>query len=116
MRFGPKEIQRPGCCAVCINGEGAEFELAAQLAAAGLRGLGRRAKLNSVPVFAIWTPYRNIYASIYELKTETAKIDAKITELDAKIDAKIEETKTELKTDIEDMKQAIMAALADLKK
>ena len=51
MRFGPKEIQQPGCYVVCVNGEGAEFELAAQLAAAGLRSLGGRAKLNSVPVF-----------------------------------------------------------------
>ena len=34
-----------GCCVVCINGEGAEFEVAAKLAAAGLRTLSDRAKL-----------------------------------------------------------------------
>ena len=122
MRFGPQEIQQPGCCLVCINGEGAEFELAANLAATGLQQLGGGAKLNSVPVFAIWTPYRNVYASILdlrnnidELKNDTAKIDAKIDETNAKIDAKIDETNAkidELKTEIQTMQQAIIAAIS----
>eukprot|EP00439_Symbiodinium_sp_Y106_P084682 s519_g26.t1 len=127
MRFGPQEIQQPGCCVVCINGEGAEFEVAAKLAAAGLRTLSDRAKLNSVPVFAIWTPYRNVYASILDLCNSVDELNAKIdqtkTELEAKIDqtkteleTKIDQTKTEFKTDIENMKQDIIAALAALRK
>ena len=73
----------------------------------------------------IWTPYRNVYASISdlrnnidELKNETAKIDAKIdetkSELEAKIDqleATIDQTKSELKTDIQTMQQKITAAI-----
>ncbi|CAE7822606.1 unnamed protein product [Symbiodinium necroappetens] len=105
--------------------EGAlEFELV-DVTAAGLHRLGGRAKLKSVPVFVIWTPYRNVYASISdlrnnidELKNETAKTDAKIdetkSELEAKIDqleATIDQTKSELKTDIQTMQQKITAAI-----
>ena len=53
MHFGPREIRRPGCYVVCVEGEGALFELATKLAAEGLGSLGARAKLNVVPVFAI---------------------------------------------------------------
>ena len=81
---------------------------------------------NSVPVFAIWTPYRNVYASILDLCNSVDELNAKIdqtkTELEAKIDqtkteleTKIDQTKTEFKTDIENMKQDIIAALAALR-
>ena len=87
MQFGPSELQRPTACCVCLNGERPLFDLAAELAQAALRKQGDVAwRLASVPVFALWTPYRNVYAEIKSVNRRLDGVEKRLDGVEKRLD------------------------------
>ena len=93
LQFGPPELKSPTCCIFCINGDAALFEDAVHAARKSLSQAITCLSAVTVPVYAIWTEYRNTYAEIRAVKDELKELSAKsdrneaaIKELSAKSD------------------------------
>ena len=83
LQFGPPELKSPTCCVVCINGDAALFEDAVHAARKSL--FQATTCLSAVPVYAIWTEYRNTYAEIRAVKDELKELIAKSDRSEAAI-------------------------------
>ena len=83
LQLGPPELKSPTCCIVCINGDAALFE---DTVHAARKSLSQAITcLSAVPVYAIWTEYRNTYAEIRAVKDERKELSAKSVRSEAAI-------------------------------
>ena len=74
----------PKCFVICLNGEKAKFKTAAN----HIKGLFKSGKLDDwkilsegIPCLVTYTPYRNVYGALYDLKKD---IDSKFRDIDSK--------------------------------
>ena len=75
VSYGPEDFRKPAFLVVCLNGEKVKFDSAVLAVKDTLlpRVLGCNESspvIANFPVFAVWTPYRNVYAEIKTMKMD----------------------------------------------
>ena len=80
----PKDVPLPKVTGIILNGDRHELVDRVQLIQTTWSLEGKEPKLLNVPMFVIYSKYRNVYLEISKLD---AKLDAKFSSLDAKVDA-----------------------------
>ena len=110
MSFGPEGFRSPKVCVVCLNGEPLKFEAAAR---AVRDGLNESMFPAVVPLFGLWTPYRNVYKEIVDMKTDMAGMKTDIAKLDAGM-AGMKTAMAGMKTDIAKLDAKLDAGMAKL--
>lgn len=81
-----KTFKRPAAAVVCMNGGKSKFDAAATACLGGFKkwesDKNCEAKgLITIPVFAIWTPYRNVYREMSNLKDEMSSLKDEMSNL-----------------------------------
>lgn len=84
MICGPESLRSPVACVVCINGERSRFRVFAEAASRALTGAPFA--LCHVPVFAIWTPYRNVYAELTRVNVRLDGVESRLRGVESRLD------------------------------
>ena len=112
--YGPNDFQEPAALVVCLNGERVKFDAVANTIKQYFKSqkdAGKESQLPAIakfPLFAIWTPYRNVYAEVKELHREVAALHREVTAL--------QEGQTALQEGQTHMSKGIQAILDQLTK
>ncbi len=109
MQFGPAEFRTNAFAAVvCIDGEKPKFVAACDainVALGSTSAIGWEL-FTSVPVFAIWTPYRNVYTEMKSLKSDIAELKSDVAGVKSDIAG--------LRTDVAGLRTEVTANSAKL--
>lgn len=86
VRFGPEALRSPAALVVCLNGDPQDFNVAtghvrSLLTAPAPTSPIAKLAVSRLPVFCVWTQYRNVYAEIKELKCQSESTGADIKDL-----------------------------------